>query len=392
MDGHHVDTVVVGASQSGLAVGYHLKQQGLSFEILDACDRVGDAWRNRYDSLRLFTPRRYDGLPGMPFPGSPSSYPTKDETADYLETYAREFELPVRTGAHVERLSRAGDRFELALDGSTMVADNVVVATGAYHQPTIPPLARDLDDGIVQLHSRDYRNRSQLQDGPVLVVGAGNSGTEVALDLAPHHRTWLSGRDPGQEPSLGRLGGPGDRVLKAVMWTVATRVLVVTNPLGRKVRDHFLDPPRGIPLGGGRRKEVRTAGIERVPPTAGVQEGQPVLEDGTILKVVNVVWCTGYTPDYAWIDLPLPMQYGFPVQERGVVESVPGLYFVGLLFLRSLSSVLLGGVGRDAAYIAQHIASARPRLSQLEHTTSRREGSVPAAPPTRPTTREGRRI
>lgn len=391
MDGHHIDTVVVGASQSGLAVGYHLKQQGLPFEILDACDRVGDAWRNRYDSLRLFTPRRYDGLPGMPFPGSPSSYPTKDETADYLEAYAREFELPVRTGVHVDRLSRAGDQFELSLDGSTMVADNVVVATGVYHQPTIPPFARDLDDGIVQLHSRDYRNRSQLQDGPVLVVGAGNSGTEVALDLAPHHRTWLSGRDPGQEPSLGRLGGLGDRALKAVMWTVATRVLVVTNPLGRKVRDHFLDPPRGIPLGGGRRKEVRTAEIERVPRTAGVEEGHPVLEDGTILKVANVVWCTGYTPDHAWIDLPLPMQYGFPVHERGVVESIPGLYFVGLLFLRSLSSVLLGGVGRDAAYIAEHIASARPRLSQPEHTTSRREGSVPAPPPTRPTASEGRR-
>ncbi len=377
MDGHHVDTVVVGGSQSGLAVGNHLKQQGLPFVILDACDRIGDAWRNRYDSLRLFTPRRYDGLPGMPFPGPPSSYPTKDETADYLEAYAHEFELPVRTGVHVDRLSRAGDQFELSLDGSTMVADNVVVATGVYHHPRTPPFARDLDDGVVQLHSKDYRNRSQLQDGPVLVVGAGNSGTEVALDLAPHHRTWLSGRDPGQEPSLGRPGSVGDRLLKVVMWTVATRVLVVTNPLGRKARDHFLDPPRGIPLGGGRRRQIRTAGIERVPPTVGVQAGHAVLEDGTPLKVANVVWCTGNTPDYAWIDLPLPIQHGFPVHDRGVVESIPGLYVVGLLFLRSLSSALLGGVGRDAAYIAEHIASARARPSQPEHATSRGEDIVP---------------
>ncbi|MDP8927582.1 MAG: NAD(P)/FAD-dependent oxidoreductase [Actinomycetota bacterium] len=390
MDGHHVDTVVIGGSQSGLAVGYHLKQQGLPFVILEACDRIGDAWRNRYDSLRLFTPRRYNALPGMPFPESPSSYPTKDEAADYLEAYAHEFELPVRTGVHVDRLSRLGDQFEVSLDGSTVVAENVVVATGVYHHRKIPPFARDLGDGVVQLHSRDYRNRSQLQPGPVLVVGAANSGSEVALDLAPHHRTWLSGRDPGQEPSLGRPGSFGDRVLKAVMWAVATRVLVVTNPLGRKARDHFLDPPRGIPLGGGRRKQIRIAGIERVPSTVGVQAGHPVLEDGTTLEVANVVWCTGYTPDYAWIDLPLPIQHGFPVHDRGVVESIPGLYFVGLLFLRSLSSALLGGVGRDAAYIAEHIASARPRQPQPQHDTPRREGIVPSPPPTRPTPRERR--
>lgn len=377
MDDRHVETVVIGGSQSGLAVGYHLRQHGQPFVILDGCDRIGDAWRNRYDSLRLFTPRRYNGLPGMPFPGPPSSYPTRDETADYLEAYAHEFELPVRTGVHVDRLSRVGDQFEVSLDGSTMVAENVVVATGVYHHPRIPPFARDLDDGIVQLHSKGYRNRSQLQHGAVLVVGAGNSGAEVALDLAPHHRIWLSGRDPGQEPSLGRPGSLGDRMLKAVMWGVATRVLVVTNPLGRKARDHFLDPPRGIPLGGGRRKQIAAAGIERVPPTVGVPAGRPVLEDGTVLDVANVVWCTGYTPDYTWIDLPLPTQHGYPVQDRGVVESIPGLYFVGLLFLRSLSSALLGGVGRDAEHIGELIASARPRAQQPEQDTTNREGITP---------------
>lgn len=359
MGDRHVETVVVGGSQSGLAVGYHLRQRDLPFVVLDAGDRVGDAWRDRYDSLRLFTPRRYDGLPGMPFPGPPASYPTKDETADYLEAYAREFELPVRTGIRVDRLSRAGGGFELSCDGSTVFAENVVVATGVYHTPRIPPFAHELDDSIVQLHSRAYRNGSQLRDGPVLVVGAANSGSEVALDLAPHHRTWLSGRDPGQEPSLGRPGGLGDRLLKAAMWGMATRVLAVTNPLGRRFRDHFLDPPRGIPLGGGRRKQLVAAGIERVPRTVGVQGGRPVLEDGTVLEVANVVWCTGYTPDYRWIDLPLPTQHGFPLQDRGVVESIPGLYFIGLLFLRSLSSALLGGVGRDAEYLAEHIASTR---------------------------------
>lgn len=167
-------TVVIGGGQSGLAVGYYLEQRNLPFVILDDNDRIGDAWRKRWDSLRLFTPGRYDGLPGMPFPGSPSSYPTKDETAAYLEAYAREFELPVRTGVKVDGLSRAGDRFEVRCGESTLIAENVVVATGAFDTPRVPAFARELDERIVQLHSKEYRRPSQLQKGGALVVGAGN--------------------------------------------------------------------------------------------------------------------------------------------------------------------------------------------------------------------------
>jgi len=210
MSDQHLGTVVIGGSQAGLAVGYHLRQRGLPFVILDENDRIGDAWRRRWDSLRLFTPGRYDGLPGMLFPGSPSSYPTKDETADYLETYAREFELPVRTGVKVDSLSKVGDRFEVICGEHTLFAANVVVATGAYHNPRIPLLARELDESIVQLHSKEYRNPSQIQEGGVLVVGAGNSGAEIAIELAPHHHTWLSGRDTGQEPT--RAGSVPDRL------------------------------------------------------------------------------------------------------------------------------------------------------------------------------------
>ena len=204
MTDEQLGTVVIGGSQAGLAVGYHLAQRGLSFVILDENDRIGDAWRRRWDSLRLFTPGRYDGLPGMPFPGSPSSYPTKDEAADYLEAYARRFELPVRTGVKVGRLSKVGDRFEVICGEHTLFAENVVVATGAYHNPRVPPFARELDESIVQLHSKEYRNPSQIQEGGVLVVGAGNSGAEIAIELARHHQTWLSGRDTGRS----RLG-PG---------------------------------------------------------------------------------------------------------------------------------------------------------------------------------------
>ena len=352
-------TVVIGGGQAGLAVGYHLRQRHLPFVILDDNDRIGDAWRKRWDSLRLFTPGRYDGLPGMRFPGPSSSYPTKDEIAAFLEVYVRAFELPVRTGTRIERLSKIGDRFEVESDEGALWAENVVVATGAYHDPRVPPFARELDDRIVQLHSSEYRNPSQVQEGGVLIVGAGNSGAEVAMELAPHHPTWLSGRDTGQEPT--RAGSAADRLFTPVLWFMATRVLTVKTRLGRKVRDRFLDPPRGIPLGRVRRRDFVAAGIERVARMAGVRNGSPVLEDGTVLDVSNVIWCTGFAGRYDWIDLSLPTRNGVPIHDRGIVEACPGLYFVGLPFLYSLSSALVGGVGRDAEHIVDHIASTRVR-------------------------------
>ncbi len=354
MTGQHVGTVVIGGSQAGLAVGYYLKQHGLPFVILDENARIGDAWRKRWDSLRLFTPGRYDGLPGMPFPGSPWTYPTKDETADYLETYARAFELPFRTGVKVDRLAKSGDRFEVTSGEHTFLAGNVVVATGAFNNPRVPSFARDLNESILQLHSKEYRNPSQIQEGVVLIVGAGNSGAEIAIELARHHKTWLSGPDTGQEPT--RAGSQLDHLLTPMMWLVATRLTVKT-ALGRKLRDHFIDPPRGIPLGRVRRKDFSRAGIERVPRVTAVRNGDPVLENGRVLEVSNVIWCTGYAPNYDWIDLSLQTHNGLPIHDRGIVESCPGLYFIGLLFLYSLSSALVGGVGRDAKHIVDHIVS-----------------------------------
>ena len=356
----HVSTVVIGGGQAGLAVGYHLSRRGLPFVILEDNLRIGDAWRKRWDSLRLFTPGRYSGLPGMPFPGSPSVYPTKDETADYLEAYARTLDLPVRTGIKVERLTKAGDLFEVICGEYSLLADNVVVATGAYNNPSVPTFARELDKSIRQLHSKEYRTPSQIQKGSVLVVGAGNSGAEIAIELAPHHETWLSGRDTGQEPA--RAGSLPDRLFTPIMWFVATRLTVNTR-WGRRLRDHFLDPPRGIPLGRVRRKDFAAAGIERVPRMTGVSNGHPVLENGRVLNVANVIWCTGFAVDYDWIDPSLPSCHGLPSHDRGIVESCPGLYFIGLPFLYSLSSVLLGGVGRDAEHIAAHIASSRSTSS-----------------------------
>jgi putative flavoprotein involved in K+ transport len=347
------DTVIVGAGQAGLAAGRHLARRGRAFVILDAGDRVGDSWRKRWDSLRLFTPARYDGLPGWAFPARSWSYPTKDDIADYLEAYAAHFELPVRTGIRVDRLSRESGAFVVVSGDRRFAADNVVVATGAYQSPRIPSFARALDPGIVQLHSSEYRRPSQLQEGDTLVVGAGNSGAEIALEASHMHRVLLSGRDTGQEPV--RAGGRADRLFTPPFWFLLTRLLTVKTPMGRKFREQFRS--RGLPLARVRRKDLAAAGIERVPRTAGVEDGMPVLDDGRVLEVANVVWCTGFEADFAWIDLPVFDEEGAPLHDRGVVSSEPGLYFLGLYFLYAAASQLVGGVARDAEHVVKHMAS-----------------------------------
>jgi putative flavoprotein involved in K+ transport len=359
MDGagvsEHVETVIIGGGQAGLSTGYHMARRGLPFVILDANERIGDAWRKRWDSLRLFTPARYDGLPGWPFPAPAWSFPSKDEVAGYLEAYAARFDLPVRTGVLVDGLSREADRYVVAAGDRRFEADHVVVASGAYQRPRIPAFAADLDPALVQMHSSEYRDRSQLHEGGVLVVGAANSGAEIALEVSSGHRTWLSGRHPGREPV--RPGSRSDRLLMPVMWMLASHVLTVKWPLGRMVRQRVRS--RGIPLARVRPKDIAAAGIERVPRTAGARGGLPVLDDGRVLEVTNVIWCTGYVPDFAWIDFPVVADEGDLAHDRGIVESEPGLYFVGQLFLYSLASSLVGGVGRDAEHIAKHIAASR---------------------------------
>ena len=357
MSAHQADrygTIVIGGGQAGLAAGYWLARAGASFVILDGEDRVGDVWRKRWDSLRLFTPARYNRLPGMRLPAPPGSYPTKDQMADFLEAYARRFDLPVRNGIRVDRVRKEGDAFVVTAGPTSWTADNVVVATGGYHTPRIPPFADELDDGIVQLHSSDYRRPDQLAPGPTLVVGAGNSGAEIAMEASREHPTWLSGRDTGQEPVQGA-GTLVDRLVTPLIWFAAHHVVAVTNPLGRKAREHLLHPPRGVPLARVRRKEIVDAGIERVPRTVGVRDGAPVMEDGRVIEATSVVWCTGFHADYGWIDFPLFDEYGMPRHERGVVPSVPGLYFMGLLLQHTLSSALVGGVGKDARYVVDHM-------------------------------------
>jgi len=352
-----IDTIVIGAGQAGLSVGYHLARRGVPFVILDAGERIGEQWRKRWDSLRLFTPARFSSLDGLPFPADADSFPTKDAMGDYLEAYARRFALPVRCGVRVERVSRLGERFLVIAGDQRFEADNVVVAMANYQRPRVPAFANELDPRIVQLHSFEYRNPAQFQQGAVLVVGAGNSGAEIALDAARAHDTWVAGRDTGHVPF--RIDGLAARLLlvRLVLRVVFHRILTVATPMGRKVRAKVLH--EGGVLVRTKPRDLTAAGITRVPRVAGVRNGLPLLEDGRVLDVANVVWCTGFHPGFSWIDLPVFGPDGEPQHDRGVVSSEPGLYFVGLHFLFAMSSVMIHGVGRDAERIADRIGATR---------------------------------
>jgi putative flavoprotein involved in K+ transport len=347
------DTIIIGGGQAGLSIGYHLKRHGGSFVVLDANEQIGGSWRTRtWDSLRLFTPARYDGLPGWPFPAPSWSYPTARETADYLEAYAARFELPVRTGMRVDRLTKDGERFVVLCGERRFEAAQVVVATGFYGIPSVPAFAAELSPGIVQMHSSEYRDPSQLQPGGVLLVGAGNSGADIAIEVSKTHRTWLSGRDKGQVPF--RIETRLARFVLPILWFVASHVLTIKTPIGRKVQPHVLTS--GAPRIRVKTDDLDAAGVERVPKTVAVSDGLPVLEEGRVLDVANVIWCTGFRQDFSWIDLPVFGDQRDLRHERGVT-SEPGLYFVGLDFLYSFTSENVGGVGRDARYVAKQIAS-----------------------------------
>jgi putative flavoprotein involved in K+ transport len=350
----HTDVLIVGAGQSGLALGYHLQRRGRRTLLVDRNNRIGDSWRNRWDSLKLYSPANRDGLPGLPFPAGRTSYPTKDEMADYLENYAAHFELPVRLGTAVESLTQEDGRFVAYTGGSRIEADAVVVASGVFEKPHVPAFAEELDPTITQLHSNAYRNLRQLQNGPVLVVGASHSGSDIAYEAASKHEVVLSGRDTGQLPAS--IESRRGRMLFRGLFFAGKHVLTVDTPIGRKMRPHIRRG--GAPLLRYRRSDLRRAGVERVlDRTAGVQDGLPVLDGGRVLEVRNVVWCTGFRPDFGWIRLPLEIgEDGYPVQYRGA-STTPGLYFVGLPFLHSFASMLIGGVDRDTERVAEQIVA-----------------------------------
>jgi len=356
MTTQHIETLIIGAGQAGLATGYHLKRLGRAFLVLDANDRIGDNWRCHWDSLRLFTPAKYDGLPGLPFPGDPWSFPGKDQVAGYLEKYALEMDLQVRLQAWVDRVeARPEGGYTAHLGAQTITSDNVVVATGTRGRtPHVPGFAGGLAPSIRQLHSTDYQRPSQLGDGPALVVGASHSGCEIAYEIAEHRPVTLCGRYPGNEPFAP--GSGLDRIFTPLMVLVAHHVLTRRTPPGRRLMQ-YLRAHHGAPTARIKRRDLAERDVRWVEQrVTGVSEdGKPVLADGTSLDVTTVIWCTGFEHHFEWIDLPVFDEQGWPREYRGVVDGAPGLFFCGLVFQYAFSSMVLPGVGRDAAHIAGRI-------------------------------------
>ena len=345
-DDRLLDVVIVGAGQAGLAMAWQLAQRKLRFVVLEAAPELGRVWRSRWDSLKLFTPAQYDGLPGMPFPAPADTYPTKDPVADYLQAYAEAFNLPVRLNARVTQLGQTAQGFEVRTADETFRARQVVVATGPFQVPFVPPPARRLDTSVTQLHSSQYRNPHALPAGPVLVVGGGNSGFQIAEELAATRQVDLSvGTKYPMLPQ--RLGGRD-----LFWWLTRLRLMRVSGDsrLGRRVQ------ARGEFVIGTNPRNLKRAGVRFRSRLDDADARTVRFADGSTLDVGVVVWATGYRSDYSWIELPGVVPDGRVVHRRGVTDIV-GLYFLGLSWQHTRGSALLGFVNDDAAYLADRIAA-----------------------------------
>lgn len=344
--GDALDVLVIGAGQAGLAIAYHLRRAGLRFLVVDAAPEVGASWRNRWDSLRLFTPAQYDGLPGLAFPAPADTYPTRAQVADYLHAYAARFELPLLLSTGVTRLERAGDRFAVHTTRGVLHARQVVVATGPFQAPVVPALSAGLGTNVTQLHSAEYRNPAGIRPGPVVVVGAGNSGRQIALELAASHNVTLAvGTEALQLPQ---------RLLGRDLFWWLTRLGAITKTedsrLARRMR------ARGDLVIGSPTRDLRAAGVHIRPRVTAASEAGLTFADHSRARPATVIWSTGFRPDYSWIDIPGVVTTHGVQHERGLTR-VPGLAFLGLPWQHTRGSALLGFVKDDAEWLAGHITA-----------------------------------
>lgn len=340
-------TVIIGAGQAGLAAAYYLRKINDDFIILDEENQIGDSWRQRWDSLRLFTPSQYDGLPGFPFPDNRGSLPTKDEMADYLLHYSNKFSLPVQLDTKVIELNKTSDRYEITTSKGKVYANYVIISTGTNPNAYIPAFASDFNKNIVQIHSSKYKNPESLPSSNTLVVGAGTSGVEIAIELSASRPTMLSGRPTPHIPDFLF------RYVGKIYWWFIHNILTLGTPIGRKVKPKILGG--GAPLISVSIENVKEAKVEHLPRITGVKNGLPQLEDGRVITVTSIVWATGYRPDFSWIKFNVSDNSGWPQTNRGVSAKFKGLYFVGMVFQFGLTSGLVGGVGRDAAFVVNHL-------------------------------------
>jgi putative flavoprotein involved in K+ transport len=343
--GRH-EVIVVGGGQAGLAIGYLLAQHGRDFKILEAAAEPAAAWRERWDSLKLFTPVRYSSLPGLPFPGDPDHYPSRDDVVAYLSDYIDRFDLPVEYYRRVSTIRRAGPGYLIEADGATYEADQVVIATGPFQVPFVPAIAERLDPEVVQIHTSAYRNPADLPAGRVLVVGGGNSGFQVAEELSASCEVHLS-IGSRQTPLPQRILG------RDLFWYLEGTGLIYKTKgsrLGKRLSG------RDTLIGSTPRRLRRRHGVELRPRVVAADGSKVTFADGTQLDVDAVVWATGYRSDYSWVHVPVLDEAGAPIHERGVTPS-PGLYFLGLTWQYTRGSALIGWVKDDAEHLAQRIGA-----------------------------------
>ncbi len=321
--------------------------------VLDAAP-VGQSWLDRWDSLTLFTPRRFSALPGMPFPAGAGRYPTRTEMAGYLTAYARRFDLPVETGVPVRRLSRDASGFLARTSSGVIRARHVVVATGPFQRPRRPAASRGLDPAVGQLHSSQYRRPADVAGGAVLVVGGGNSAAQLAVELA------AAGRDvtvvsPGPPWYL-----PEDILGVSMYWWIYLTGVLNAD---REARVSRYIRARGDAIVGTRLRTLVRRGRVRLftQRVTGAHEHDVVLADGTVVPVTSVLWCTGFDPNTSWIDVPgATKEDGTPTHSRGV-SPVAGLHWMGLPWQTRLNSSIIDGVDRDARATARRIRAALRR-------------------------------
>jgi putative flavoprotein involved in K+ transport len=339
-DSTSLEVLVIGAGQAGLSMAWHLARRGVGYLVIDAAPDVGHSWRTRWDSLRLFTSARYDGLPGEDFPGNPDSYPSKDQVAAYLTDYAHRHAFPILTDTRVTRLVPYVGGLAAHTTSGVVYARRVVVATGAFHVPSLP--AVDGSFSVPTVHSSQYRRPSDLPQGRVLVVGGANSGLQIAEDLAFSRQVVLaSGTNPPAVPQrpLGR----------DLFWWLTRLGFMDKGPdsrLAQRMR------ARGDLVVGTSRKELRAAGVDFRPRLVDASGRTATFADGAEVDVDAVVWATGFRPDHSWIDAPaVTDESGMPRHDGGRSLAVPGLWFLGLPWQRTRGSALLGFVQRDAAHL-----------------------------------------
>ena len=347
---NHWRTIIIGGGQAGLATSYHLKKLGEDFILIDEGEKIGDVWRKRWDSLRLFTPSQYDGLPGFPFPSQHNTFPTKDEMANYLEDYAERFNLSVMPGVRAIQLTKTASGFDIITSNGKLSSDAVVICTGSNPSPSVPDFATELDNIIYQIHSSQYRNPDLLPGGDTLVVGSGTSGVEIALELSKSRRTLIAGKPIHELPYDPFCYAPWFN------WWVAHNISTIKAPFFLQAKGFYKG---GKPLIRVSLADLDVAGVERLPPVSGVRNGYPFLANGKEISVSNVIWATGYKPDFSWIDFNITDETGWLKGKRGISSVVKGLYYVGMWFQFALTSAFIGGVGRDAEFVANHIKNYR---------------------------------